>query len=98
MPAPTNVAELQSFWGLANNYNSHVPNIHILRAPLSHLLKKDVKWNWTDECKKALEKLKTALTSTLALTHYNPNKQVYVASYASNSGLGADILRKEDGK
>ena len=32
------------------------------------------------------------------MTHYNPNKQIYVASDASNSGLGAVILHKEYGK
>ena len=32
------------------------------------------------------------------MTHNNPNKQIYVASNASNSGLGAVILHKEDGK
>ena len=58
-----------------------------LSAPLNHLLKKDVKWNWMDECKKALKKLKTALIPNLALTHYNPNKQIFVACDASNSGL-----------
>ena len=98
MPKPTNVEALQSFRGLANYYHSYIPNMHILRDPLNHLLKKDVKWNWMDECKKALEKLKTALTSNLALTHYNHNKQFYVASNASNFGLGAVILHKEDGK
>ena len=76
MPAPTNVAALQSFLGLANYYNSYIPNMYKLRAPLNHRLKKDVKWNWTDECKKAFEKLKTALMSNLALTHYNPNNQI----------------------
>ena len=89
MPAPTYVAALQSFLVLANYYNSDIPNIHILRAPLNQLLKKDVKWNWTDE---------SALTSNLALTHYNLNKQIYVASDARNSGLGSVILHKEDGK
>ena len=72
--------------------------MHILRAPLNHLLNKDVKWNWTDECKKAFEKLITALTSNLALTHYNPDKQIYIASDASNFGLETVILHKEDGK
>ena len=43
MPAPTNVASLQSVLGLANYYNSYIPNIHILRAPLNHLLKKKCK-------------------------------------------------------
>ena len=43
MPTLTNVAALQSFLVLANFYNSSIPNMHILRAPLNHLLKKDVK-------------------------------------------------------
>ena len=73
VPTPTNVAALQSFLGLANYYNSNISNIHKLRALLNHLFKKDVKWNLTDKCKKAFKKLKTALTSNLALTHYNPN-------------------------
>ena len=42
MPAPTNAGALQSFWRLANYYNCYIPNMHILRAPLNHLLKKDV--------------------------------------------------------
>ena len=32
------------------------------------------------------------------MTHYNPNKQIYVASDASNFGLGAVILHKEESK
>ena len=36
--------------------------------------------------------------SNLALTHYNPNKQIYVASDVSNFDLGAVILQKEDGR
>ena len=42
MPAPTNIAVLQSFWELANYYNSYIPNMHKLRAPLNYLLKKDL--------------------------------------------------------
>ena len=72
--------------------------MHILRAPLNHLLKKDVKWNWSDHCQKVFVKLKTAITSNLTLTHYNPNKQMYFESNASNFGLGAVLLHKEDGK
>ena len=47
------------------------------------------------DCQKALDNLKTALTSDLTLTHYDPNKEIYVASDANNLGLGAVFLHKE---
>ena len=40
MPAPNNIATLQSFLGLANYYQIFIPNMHDLRAPLNKLLKK----------------------------------------------------------
>ena len=46
MPAPTYVSTLQVFLGQAN-YSSFIPNIHVLRAPQSKLLKKYSKWNWS---------------------------------------------------
>ena len=45
IPTPSNVAAFQAFWGLANYYNSYILNMHIQRASLNNLLKKDVKWN-----------------------------------------------------
>ena len=48
--------------------------------------------------KSVFVKLKTALTSNLTLTDYNPNKQ-YVASNTSNFDLGVVLQHKEeDGK
>ena len=67
--------------------------MHTLRSPLNKLLKKDVKWNWSVDCQKAFNNLK--LTLDLTLTHYKPNKGIYVASDASNRGLGAVLLHKE---
>ena len=44
MPAPENVASLQSFLGLANYYQAFIPSMHNLRAPLIELLRKDKAW------------------------------------------------------
>ena len=71
-PALTNVAALQSFLGLANYYNSYIPNMHILRAPLNHLLKIDVKWNWTDECKKKRLRNKNCTNIKLSFNTLQP--------------------------
>ena len=94
MPAPGNTTELQSFLGLANYYQSFIPNMHNLRAPLNALLKKVSTWKWTPECQEAFNKIKNTLTSDLSLAHYNPVSDIIVASHASSHGIGTCILHK----
>ena len=94
MSEPHNITTLLSFLGLANYYQSFIPNMHALHAPLNELLRKDKVWNWTTECKMAFEKLKEVLTSELFLTHYNPDLDIIVARDASAYGIGACILHK----
>ena len=43
IPAPENIASLQSFLGLVNYYNVFVPNMHKLRSALKELLRKNQK-------------------------------------------------------
>ena len=69
-----------------------------LRAPLNELLKKNVKWAWTEDCERAFKKIKSYLLSDLALAHYDPEKPIILGTDASNYGIGAVILhRYEDG-
>ena len=98
MPAPINVAQLQSFLGLAQYYAIYIPKMHKLRAPLNKLLKKRQKWIWSKECQSAFEEIKKCLLSDLALVHFDPQKELIVASDASDYGLGAVLLhRLKDG-
>ena len=92
MPEPTNVTSLQSSLGLANYYQSFIPKMYELRAPLNDLLNKDKTWDWTPQCQEAFEKLKETLTSELFLTYFNPELKIIVASDASQYGIGAFIL------
>ena len=87
MPAPNNVAQLQSFLGLAQYYAIYIPKMHKLRAPLNELLKKRQKWIWSKECQSAFEEIKKCLQSDLALAHFDPQKELIVASDASDNGL-----------
>ncbi|TNN06700.1 Transposon Tf2-9 polyprotein, partial [Schistosoma japonicum] len=94
MPAPYDVPTLQSFLGLISYYSAFLPFLHEKRAPLNHLLGKNVKWNWTQQCQTAFDGLKNLLTSNLLLTHYDPKVPIIVAADASAYGVGAVILRK----
>ena len=72
--------------------------MHELRAPLNKLLSKNKKWCWTKECDNAFNKIKKCLLSDLALAHYDPKKELIVASDASDYDIGAVQLHKfEDG-
>ena len=64
MSASTNGSDLQAFLGLANYYGNLIPKVHILRAPLNKLLKKDLKWNWKNECQSAFEEIKKYQSQT----------------------------------
>ena len=98
MPAPNNIAQLQSFLGLAQYYAIYIPKMHKLRVPLNELLKKRQKWIWSKECQSAFEEIKKCLLSDLALAHFDPQKELIVASDASDYRLGAVLLhRLEDG-
>ena len=98
MPIPDNVTKLQSYLRLANYYHLYIPNMYELRPPLNKLLSKNKKWCWTKECDNAFNKIKKCLLSDLALAHYNPKKELIVASDASDYGIGAVLLHKfEDG-
>lgn len=99
MPAPDSVTKLKSFLGLVQYYAIYIPNIHNLRAPLNELLKKGVKWNWNKECESAFQNIKRCLLSDLALAHFNPEKELILATDASDYGVGAVLLHKyEDGR
>ena len=58
MSSSRNVSALQVFLGLVNYYGDFIPNMHILRAPLNKLLKKDSKWNWSTKYQSAFEEMK----------------------------------------
>ena len=65
---------------------------------MNELLKKRQKWIWSKECQSAFEEIKKCLLSDLALAHFDPQKELIVASDASDYGLGAVLLhRLEDG-
>ncbi|KAG8474695.1 hypothetical protein CXB51_031206 [Gossypium anomalum] len=47
---PRNIIEVQSFLGLAGYYRRFVNGFSMIATPITRLLQKDVKFEWTEEC------------------------------------------------
>ena len=74
----------------------HFANI---AKPLNALTKKDHEWDWTSECQRAFDTLKTRVTTEPILAHPDLTKQFEVEVDASGFAVGAVLLqKKEDGK
>lgn len=96
MPEPYDVATVKSWLGMINYYSKFVKEMRSLRAPMDRLLCKDVKFDFTVECREAFHKAKQILLSDLVLAHYDPNVPIRVAADASIYGLGAVIFHRYD--
>jgi len=87
-PTPRNVAELKSYPGLLTYYNKLMPNLSTALAPLYQLLKKDMKWKWSDNQESAFQKSEELLMSSDLLIHFDPSLPIVLACDASPYGIG----------
>ena len=55
---PTNIIEIRSFRGLAGYYQRFIKDFSRIASPLTNLLKKPNKFEWTKKCDKALQELR----------------------------------------
>lgn len=62
-------------------------------APILNLTKKNVKWNWTPECQKSVNKLKECLISAPILTVPDFERTFHLQTDASSYGLGAVLTQ-----
>ena len=100
MPLPSSVKELQSFLGLTGYYRRFINSYSEIALPLYSLLRKDVKWEWTEQHTQAVNTLKRALTSAPVLVMPDYTKRFIVQTDASYAGVGAVLAQTHtiDGK
>ncbi|KAL4317959.1 hypothetical protein GQ457_18G010090 [Hibiscus cannabinus] len=91
---PTSVTEIRSFLGLAGYYRRFVSGFSKVAAPLTKLLQKGVKYEWSDARQQAFEKLKEALTNAPVLIQPVSGKEFVEYSYASYVGLGCVLMQE----
>uniref|UniRef100_A0A183BQV4 RNA-directed DNA polymerase n=1 Tax=Globodera pallida TaxID=36090 RepID=A0A183BQV4_GLOPA len=95
MPAPENLKELQSFLGMVGYYGKFIPSMATLSEPLNELRRTGVKWYWGKEQQEAFSQIKRMLVSNELLVHYDPEKPLFLATDASDYGVGAVLFHKD---
>ena len=77
------VKDIQSFLGFTNFYHCFIYEYSRIVILLMNLTRKNVPWNFTDECRSAFNTLKKAFTTAPVLTHWIPDTQIIVETDAS---------------
>ena len=91
-PKPLTPTYIRSFLGLAGYYRRFVEGFSSIVAPLTALMKKKLKFEWVETCKKSFQELKHKLTSSLVLTLPNFGENYSVYCDASRFSLGCVVM------
>ena len=90
------MTEVRSFLGLAGYYRRFVKGFFVIASPLTKLLRKEVKFEWTYNCQDSFEQLKEMLVEAPILMQPTPGKEYSLNSDASRIGMGCVLM--QDGK
>jgi hypothetical protein len=72
--APKSVGDIQSFLGLAGYYQRFIEGFSKISKPMTELLEKDKKFEWTSACEASFQELKKRLTTAPILVMPNMEK------------------------
>lgn len=97
-PRPKTMKQVRRFLGMCGWYRRFIANYSTLSSPLTDLLKKSSKLNWSDAAENAFNSLKAALVSAPVLKNPDFSKRFYVQCDASLVGVGGVLYQKDDGE
>ena len=89
---PRSVTEVRIFLGLAGYYRRFGKRFSFIASPLTKLLRKGVKFAWSDKCQNSFEQLKEMLVEAPVLTQPTSGKEYTLYSNASGIGLGCVLM------
>ena len=94
--APENVSQLRTFLGMVNFIAKFVPKLSdIIIYPLHNLLKKEVKWMWSEAQEKSFQKVKNMIIEHNKLTIFDPNAKITIENDASEYGIGSVLMQND---
>jgi hypothetical protein len=94
--APTNVGDIQCFLRLAGYYWRFIEGFLKISKPMTELLKKDKKFEWTPACEASFQELKKRLMTAPILVMSDMEKPFSI--YCDMSGQGLGCVLRQDGR
>ena len=86
MPVLNSVKEIKQFLGLTGYYRKFVPRFADISRPLTTIMKKEAKFEWTPACQKSFELLKETLCGEPVLKYADTSKPYTLYTDASKFG------------
>jgi hypothetical protein len=93
---PRSITQIRSFLGLAGYYHRFIPNFSKITNPMTKLLEKEEKFEWSPQYEEAFLTLKKLLTTVLVLAQPNIENLFDVYCDASDMGIGGVLM--QDGR
>jgi hypothetical protein len=90
---PTTMRQIRSFLGLAGYYRRFIPDFSRIAKPMTQLLKKGVKFEWSQKCEDAFHTLRQHLTTAPVLAQPDNTRPFEVYCDASGTGLGCVLMQ-----
>ena len=82
---------------MLNYYHGFLPDVATILEPLHQLLRKGSTWQWRKKQQEAFAKSKGLLQSAELLLHFDPVKELILATDASDYCVGAVLSHKMEG-
>ena len=94
MMPPKNQKGVREFLGMVGYYRKFISRFADAARLITKFIRKDSKFEWSDDCQTGFEYLKTCLTEALILKYPNPHKRYVVFTDASDQAATA-VLTQE---
>jgi hypothetical protein len=98
LPPPTDVKSLRSFLGHAGFYRRFIKDFSKITKPLTHLLQKDVAFNFDEKCLATFRTLKSALVCAPIIQPLDWSQPFEIMCDASDYAVGAVFGQRKEGR
>jgi hypothetical protein len=98
LPPPTDVKSLRSFLGHAGFYRRFIKDFSKISKPLTHLLQKEVAFDFDEKCVAAFRIMKGALVSAPIIQPPDSSQPFEIMCDASDYAVGAVLGQRKEGR